>query len=126
MIKPNRDTNFLHPTVKYMWFELVDKCAEQNIYPKPSETWRSPERQLELWQLGRNAKGQIVDHKKVVTYIKVPTMHGKGLAIDFYVDDKVNIYNPVKIKKVLEIANKLGFSDLRPMESCHIEWRGKL
>lgn len=59
-----RDLNELLPYVKTLAEQLLQKCKEQNIPIIITETYRSQERQNELYAQGRTTPGQVVTWTK--------------------------------------------------------------
>jgi len=68
----------LHPQVRDKARELVQKCAEQNIYILiSSNPFRTVKRQQELYDQGRTTPGPIVTNAK-----PLESYHSLGLAFD--------------------------------------------
>ena len=97
------------------WMKECEKVG-LNIYI--TETFRSEERQEYLYSFGRTRAGSIR------TWAKKPRMHGSGRAADFClkVGNKL-VWDSKKQSEALDIANKMGLSDLRPYEYSHVENR---
>jgi peptidoglycan L-alanyl-D-glutamate endopeptidase CwlK len=85
------DVNLLHPEVKSLAAQLLTVCAANGIPLKVTETYRSPERQAELYAQG-------------YTQIKTLGMHSYGVAFDVCVNDKSNAYD----KELLGAAGAAG------------------
>lgn len=68
----------LYPDFRRRLRAVFADCAERGLHLKLFEGYRSPARQLWLYQQGRTRPGAIV------TYRKDPKFHGKGLAADCY------------------------------------------
>lgn len=61
------------------WFRL---CCAKGVIPLMYETHRTDARQLQLWQIGRDANGKRIPGKKVVTYVKQGGAHQERRAFD--------------------------------------------
>ena len=76
------------------WIEQVNRLLlPRGLVVRVTETYRTAERQNELFGLGRNAKGQVIDARKIVTKT-TDSNHERRVALDWVP------YNP-KTKAVL-------------------------
>ena len=84
MIEPAKisDIMALDPSMQDIAKKVLSEITAQGIPIKVFETRRTPERQLFLWQKGRDINGNIINQSEIVTMIKDPRFHGKGLAMD--------------------------------------------
>nr|WP_281285245.1 M15 family metallopeptidase [Alkalicoccus halolimnae] len=68
----------LHPTVEKQKEKFLERTADRNINVVITETYRSKERQNDLFARGRSSEGEIVTHAA-----GGESYHNYGLAIDF-------------------------------------------
>jgi hypothetical protein len=88
----------LIPEVAELANELLRQCKAKGIPIKITETWRSPERQAELYKQG-------------TTQIKTMGMHYYGVAFDVCVDSlALGAYNPDILREVGKIGKSLGLT----------------
>ncbi len=85
----NRDLTALHSAMNSATTKTTDWIKTANIALAPRglkvhilETYRTAQRQEELFAQGRNRKGQIVDRRKVVTFT-TDSLHEYRLAVDW-------------------------------------------
>lgn len=74
--------DLIYPAFRDRCFELVARCRARGADYFATSGCRTPEEQLKLWQQGRDAKGSVVDPKRVVTKVKFGA-HNAGVAVDF-------------------------------------------
>ena len=91
-----RDINELVPYVKQRIEKWLNECKAAGLAVKVSETYRSNERQLYLYNKGAST-------------IKTTGAHGFRIAVDYYIDQPGNIYPADKMKTAAQIAKKIGF-----------------
>jgi len=77
----------LHPTVREKAEKLLALCKEKGMAVKVEETFRTVERQDELYAQGRTTKGDIVTNAEGKEY---KSYHQWGLAFDLVRDDGKN------------------------------------
>lgn len=72
---------FRRPAEK--WIAAVNaRLSTKGLVVRVTETYRTAERQNELFRLGRNAKGQVVDPRKIVTKT-LDSSHEYRIALDW-------------------------------------------
>lgn len=84
---------------------LEEKCREEGINIKITESVRSALRQDELYAQGRTVSGNIVTNAKGSDY---SSMHQWGIAFDVCINDVNDPYNVEKLKKIGEIGKNIG------------------
>jgi hypothetical protein len=104
-MKATRDLNELEPYVKTLAEKLLQECRTNNIDIVITETYRSQERQLELYAQGRTTDGP------VVTWTK-NSKHKTRKAFDFVplTNGKADWYDLSKFDKVGAIGKALGLT----------------
>lgn len=100
-----KDLNKLHPKVKELAEQLLKECALSGLNIKISETYRSVERQDELYAQGRTKKGNIVTYSRGSD---MSSYHQWGLAFDIFNNVKGHEYDIAVLSKVGAIGQKLG------------------
>lgn len=119
------DPKLLHPALRGTVVKLEAALAEARIPLALYETFRTPERQVELYKRGRmTGYGPLGKH---VTYtLAWESRHQYGLAVDlvFKVDGKWTWDEPEKGMWVRfhEVAKKLGLQPLVNSKGRVIEW----
>jgi peptidoglycan L-alanyl-D-glutamate endopeptidase CwlK len=98
----SRNINDLHPYVKYLAEQLISKASEQGLKVLVTSTLRDDEYQGTLYAQGRSKPGQ------VVTMLKYPGAHGKGLAFDVCQNIKGREWEDTFFEKVGRIGVSLG------------------
>ena len=119
------DTNLLHPTVSGLAAGLVADLKAAGIPLEPYETFRNPERQVELYKRGRVAGcgplGRYVTHDTAWT-----SRHQYGTAVDmvFKVGGKWTWAEPEAgmWKRFHELAAKHELNTLTRKDGSVIEW----
>lgn len=85
-VPPERHLGHLCRALCLRWIGLEAGALERGFPIFLTEGWRSKERQLYLWSLGRTQTGEFIDpvkHRGVVTYAKPgESLHEQGRAID--------------------------------------------
>jgi peptidoglycan L-alanyl-D-glutamate endopeptidase CwlK len=114
-----KDLEKLTPETKVFCELWLSECKKAGLDLVILETYRSNERQLWLYAQGRTRPGTIV------TNLKVPAMHGAGLAFDFAMKEngQITFSNTTLYDKALDIGEKIGLFGLRPFERSHLENR---
>lgn len=110
MEKECRDIEELHPRLREMARELVQRCEAARIPVKIGETYRTRNRQDDLFAQGRTRPGNIV------TYARGSSMssyHQWRLAFDVFINQKGKEYD----KELLACVGKIG-------EEIGLEWGG--
>ncbi|MEG0386957.1 M15 family metallopeptidase [Niameybacter sp.] len=105
MVEICRDLNELHPKVKQLAQALLDKCQQQGLNIKISETYRSMERQEYLYEQGRTRPGSIVTNARGSS---MSSYHQWRLAFDVYQNIKGAEYDKRILAKVGTIGEALG------------------
>ncbi|MGL4362760.1 MAG: M15 family metallopeptidase [Cellulosilyticaceae bacterium] len=100
-----RSLDKLHPKVKQLAEQLIQKCKEEGMDIGISETYRTVERQNYLYEQGRSRKGNIVTNARGEDK---SSYHQWGLAFDIYNNVKGDEYNSEVINKAGIIGEKLG------------------
>jgi len=117
-----RDLNELTPETKYLANLLLRKCKEQGIGIQITETYRSQERQNELYAQGRTIQG------KIVTWT-LNSLHKTRKAFDFVpiVNGKANWNDLILFKRVGEIGKSIGLTwggDWKTPDRPHFQYDG--
>lgn len=105
MEKACRAIEELHPKLREMAKELVLSCEKQGIPVGISETYRTRNRQDDLFAQGRTTPG------KIVTYARGRTMssyHQWRMAFDVFINQKGKAYDEKLLRQVGEIGQKIG------------------
>jgi len=119
-----RDLNELLPYVKELAQQLVAKCSQIGVPICITETYRSQERQNELYKQGRTTKGQIVTWTKNSKHITrrafdfVPLKNGQADWNDLS-----------KFKRVADIGKTLGLTwggDWSTPDRPHFQYDGAI
>lgn len=118
----SRKLEDLHPGFREKVARLLEYCARLDIPILVVCTYRSPEEQNELYQRGRDADGNIVDKKKIVTYSRGgQSAHNHkigrtpaALAVDIAFGDRSH----VTWKGPWRTVGGIG------VELCKVEWGG--
>lgn len=100
-----RDINKLHPYVQKLCVAFLEQCKKEGLNIGISETFRSVERQNELYNQGRTAPGDIVTQAKGSD---MSSYHQWGLAFDIYNNVPGDLYNLKVLNKAGAIGQKLG------------------
>ncbi|WP_432408580.1 M15 family metallopeptidase [Wukongibacter sp. M2B1] len=122
-----KDLNRLHPYVKKLAEEVIRKSKENGIEIIVTETFRSNERQQQLYNQGRITPGNIVTNAKPGNSI-----HNYGLAFDIVpVENGKALWERYDLfKKVGEIGVSLGLEwggNWRSFKDYpHFQWMGGL
>ena len=99
------DRSKLHPWLDYKLTRLLDECSKEGIYLIITEGFRTVAQQDALYAKGRTAPGKVVTNAKGSTY---SSQHMWGIAFDIAINDSKKLYDPAMIKRVADIAKKLG------------------
>lgn len=79
----------LHPWIKNDVLLIFQKAWKKGLFFRMSFGFRTPQEQADLYSLGRDKNGKIVDKTKVVTLAKPwSSWHNYGLAFDVVLLDK--------------------------------------
>lgn len=81
-----RDINELHPKVKELALKLVELCKQNGLNIAIGETYRTKERQNELYAQGRTKPGNIVTNARGDS---MSSYHQWRLAFDIFNNKKV-------------------------------------
>ena len=100
-----RDINELHPKVKELALKLVEVCKQNGLNIAIGETYRTKERQNELYAQGRTKPGNIVTNARGDS---MSSYHQWRLAFDIFNNKKGDEYNMSVLKKAGELGQKLG------------------
>lgn len=115
----DRDPSHLHPLVREAVRQVLHACAQAGHQFAMFEGYRSPERQAELYALGRTVSGRIVTYAGPGA-----SMHQYGLAADIvgFVDGRWTWDMPPEAWAHLHAFGKTY--GLRPLsfERPHLEW----
>ncbi len=119
-----RDLNELLPKVAELAEKLIAECKEQGLEIRITETYRSQERQNELYAQGRTKPGNIVTWAKI-------SMHTSRKAFDIVpiVNGKVNYRNLSLFEKAGAIGIKLGLTwggNWKTPDRPHFQYDGKI
>jgi peptidoglycan LD-endopeptidase CwlK len=98
----SRDINDLQPYVKYLAQKLITEAEKQGIKVLVTSTLRDDEYQGILYAQGRSKPGP------VITTLKKPGAHGKGLAFDVCQNIKGHEYDNTFFEKVGRIGVSIG------------------
>lgn len=109
--KECREISELHPTVREMAKELMARCEKAGIPAKIGETYRTRNRQDELYAQGRTTPGKIVTHAKGNT---MSSYHQWRLAFDVFINIKGKEYDRVLLEQVGQLGEAIG-----------LEWGGR-
>lgn len=75
----------VHPKLRAQITQVIEAMAAKGLYFRVTEAFRTAEYQDQLYAKGRDAAGNIVDLRKVVTYARGSAMkswHQFGMAVD--------------------------------------------
>ena len=102
----------VYPELAHRWIQVDQILTAKGIIVRIDQALRTWQQQAELWALGRDSQGNIVDRTKVVTHARPgESYHNYGLAIDFVpMQDGQPIWdrtNPV-YAKTIEVAESYG------------------
>jgi len=100
-----KDLNALHPKVKELALKLLEECKKAGLNIKISETYRTTERQDDLYAQGRTRSGNIVTYSKGSS---MSSYHQWRLAFDIYNDVPGDAYNINILNKAGALGEKLG------------------
>lgn len=109
----SRDIKDLHPVVQDLCNKFIAKCADEGIKVIITSTYRDNEKQTQLYSLGRDSAGIIINKLKVVTYAKAgQSIHNYTLAFDFcpIIDGKADWLNTLLFIKCGNIGKSLGLT----------------
>lgn len=111
----NRNLELLAPKLKEAVKFCIAECRQFNVHV--FEAWRSPERQLKLYNQGRTAPG-----KKVTNAYPMFSMHQYGLSVDCAFKDKNNQWTwEGPWDEVTKIFLKNGFDKPPTFEKAHFQ-----
>ena len=99
-----KDTVFLHPQIQESFKKALQSCQENGYDVILCETYRTAQRQENLYALGRSKQGNIVTYAKAYQ-----SYHNYGLAIDLTTKDGKGINESVAAI----------------LEGCGFEWGGR-
>lgn len=115
----SRDLNLLHPYVKYLAEQFLEKCKAAGLKPTITSTLRTMAEQEKIYAQGRTAPGKIVSYAKAGY-----SYHNYGLAFD------VAFPAYADYKKASVIGKTLGMrwgGDFKQfVDLPHFEWSGNL
>jgi hypothetical protein len=98
----SKNINDLQPYVKYLAQKLITEAEKQGLKVLVTSTLRDDEYQAYLYSLGRTKPGQIV------TNLKKPAAHGKGLAFDICQNIKGHEWEDGFFDKIGKIGVSIG------------------
>lgn len=107
----SRDINDLHPHVKQLCQNFIEKCSESGIDVMITSTYRDNESQTALYNQGRTTPGSIVTNAKAGQ-----SYHNHKVAFDFA---------PLKNGKIDWSDTKLFAKCGEIAESVGLEWAGR-
>ena len=104
----------VHPKLAALVRQMADQLAQSGVSIRVTQGLRSWNEQLALWLKGRDAQGNIVDPKKVVTKAAPGhSWHNFGLAVDVapFTDNTPdwNLEHPAW-KKIVAVGESLGLT----------------
>lgn len=99
------DRSLLHPQLDVKLGKLLDACKNKGIYLIITEGFRTVAQQDALYAKGRTAPGKIVTNAKGTSY---SSQHQWGIAFDIAINDTKLLYDAATIKKVANLAKKIG------------------
>lgn len=114
------DVNKLAPFVQERLKKALDELHAGGVSVAPFETYRSPERQLELYSQGRDTPGRKVTNAK-----PWQSFHQYGLAVDLVFKDGKKWSWDGDYSKVTDVMKKHGFESL-DFEKVHFEITGHM
>lgn len=118
-----RSLHCLYPPFAMKVRAVVIECQRNGVPTvSPFETWRSVERQNELYAKGRSIDG------KIVTYAKGGfSFHQYGLAVDFAFKEPDGTWHwDGDVAKTVEIVKESGLTWGGPKDQLHFEWKPKI
>lgn len=127
MEKECREIKELHPMVRKMAEELMRCCEKEKIPLGIGETYRTRNRQDELFAQGRTKPG------KIVTYAPGNTRssyHQWRLAFDVFVNQKGKEYDEELLTRIGRLGERVGLewggSWTSFVDKCHFQYTGGL
>lgn len=100
-----RDLNKLNPNAKKAAEYLIEACKAENIDIIVTETFRTVERQQELYAQGRTKPGNIVTNADGVKY---KSIHQSGNAFDICQNIRGKEYETSILKRAGELGQEIG------------------
>ena len=108
------DLSELTPNMQFKVIDFLKECYDCGLDIYPFETYRSQERQNELYAQGRTAPGA------KVTWTK-NSRHTKREAVDLAFGGPGKWHWNGDWDKMIEIAKKYGLESLAPKEKAHLQ-----
>ena len=119
MPKRINDINELTPRMQCKVASFLRECHERGVMCYPFETYRSQERQNELYEQGRTTPGSIVTWTK-------SSRHTQREAVDMAFGGDGKWTWDGDWDKMIEIASHYGLESLAPREMAHLQDDGKI
>ena len=118
MSKRINDLKELTPRMQCKVAAFLNECHERGVMCYPFETYRSQERQNELYEQGRTTPGSIVTWTK-------SSRHTQREAVDMAFGGDGKWTWDGDWDKMIEIASHYGLESLAPREMAHLQDDGK-
>jgi len=111
------DLSLLVPYVRERVERILAAMERRGFHPFVVESWRSHERQVYLYAIGRTIRVT----EKPVTWTLNGSLHLKRKAVD--IADRKTGYKDMRFFRALKVeGEKQGLTSLAPREWCHLQY----
>jgi peptidoglycan L-alanyl-D-glutamate endopeptidase CwlK len=115
----SKSLNDLHPYVKYLYEQFLDKCKAEKLNPTLTSTLRTLQEQADIYAQGRTKPGKIISYAKAGN-----SYHNYGLAFDVSFPNYADYAKAAVIGKALGLRWGGDFKEFADLP--HFEWSGSL